>query len=152
MHLATYVHLLEEGSTTLAHSYQVLAEGHSKESEVVAQALRFQPQCQVHAHRLGPARERYGDHPAPPPDRLHVPGLKEARSGGLGLLRDLHELYDVASHLNLAWTIVEKAAEGNRDDELRETAESCGGEVAVQLAWLTTQVKTASAQTLLVAE
>jgi hypothetical protein len=152
MHLATYVHLLEEGSTTLAHSYQVLAEGHAEEPEVVAQANRFQPQCEEHARRLGPARQRYGDHPAPPPDRLHVPGLDEPRSGGLGLLRDLHQLYDVASHLDLAWTIVEKAAEGNRDEELREVAESCGGQVAAQLAWLTTQVKTASAQTLLVAE
>ena len=64
MHLATYVHLLEEGSTTLGHSYHVLAEGHSEEPEVVAQANRFQAQCEEHARRLGPARQRYGDHPA----------------------------------------------------------------------------------------
>lgn len=152
MHLASYIHLLEQGSSTLADSYAVLAEGHSEEAEIVAQATRFEGQCRRHAARLGPARERYGDHPAPPPDRLHQPGLEEARSGGLGLLRDLHEVYDYASHLLIAWTIVGQAAKGNTDEELVSVAEDCRGEMALQVAWLTTQVKTASAQVLLVAE
>ena len=150
MHLATYVHLLEQGSTTLADSYAVLAEGHADEPEVVAQAARFRAQCEEHSARLGPARERYGDHPAP--DRLHVAGVTEPRTGGLGLLRDLHEVYDYASHLDIAWTLVAKAAQGNRDPELQDVATSCGSQVADQLAWLTTQIGTASAQVLLVAD
>jgi hypothetical protein len=150
MHLATYVHLLEQGSTTLAASYAVLAEGHADEPEVVAQAGRFRAQCEEHTARLGPARATYGDHPAP--DRLHVAGLKEPRTGGLGLLRDLHEVYDYASHLDIAWTLVAKAAQGNRDPELHGVATSCGGQVSGQLAWLTTQIGTASAQVLLVAD
>ena len=152
MHLATYIGLLEEGSTTLADSYTVLAEGHPEEPEVVAQATRFRAQCLEHAQRLGPARERYGDHPAPPPDRLHLAGLEEARSGGLGLLRDLHEVYDFASHLQIAWTIVGQAAQGNEDEDLIAIAGNCRGQIALQAAWLTTQVKTASAQVLLVAD
>lgn len=152
MHLASYIHLLEQGSSTLADSYAVLAEGHSEEAEIVAQATRFRTQCRRHAERLGPARQQYGDHPAPPPDRLHQPGLDRARSGGLGLLRDLHEVFDYASHLQIAWTIVGQAAQGNRDEDLVSVAEGCRDEIARQAAWLTTQVKTASAQVLLVAE
>jgi len=152
MHLTSYIHLLEQGSSTLANSYTVLAEGHPEEAEILAQATRFRSQCRNHAERLGPARQRYGDHPAPPPDRLHQPGLEEARSGGLGLLRDLHEVYDYASHLQIAWTIVGQAAQGNTDEELVSVAEECRSQIAVQVAWLTTQVKTASAQVLLVAE
>ena len=150
MHLATYIQLLEQGSTTLARSYRVLAEGHADEPEVVAQAGRFRRQCEAQSTRLGPARDRYGDHPAP--DRLHVAGLEEARAGGLGLLRDLHEVYDYASHLDIAWTLVAKAAQGNRDTELHDVATSCGSEIAAQLAWLTTQIGAASAQALLVAD
>lgn len=152
MHLASYIHLLEQGSTILADAYAVLGQGHSEEPEVVAQATRFEAQCRDHAERLRPARQRYGDHPAPPPDRLHQPGLEEARSGGLGLLRDLHEVFDYASHLQIAWTIVGQAAQGNRDEELVSVADECRGQIALQVAWLTTQVKTASAQVLLVAE
>jgi hypothetical protein len=150
MHLASYVHLLEEGSTTLARSYSVLAEGHRDEPEIVTQAGRFRRECEEHTTRLGPARARYGDHPAP--DRLHVAGLVEPRTGGLGLLRDLHEVYDYTSHLDIAWTLVAKAAQGNRDTELHNVATSCWGEISGQLAWLTTQIGTASAQVLLVAD
>lgn len=152
MLLATYINLLEQGSSTLAESYSVLAEGHSEEAEIVGQAGRFRAQCLRQADRLGPARQRYGDHPAPPPDRLHQPGLQSARSGGLGLLRDLHEVYDYASHLQIAWTVVGQAAQGNTDEELVTVAEDSKAEIAVQVAWLTTQLKTASAQVLLVAE
>jgi hypothetical protein len=152
MHLATYVNLLEHGSTTLARSYRVVAEGHADEPEIAAQAGRVERQCRSQAERLGPVRRRYGDHPAPAPDRLHVPGIDEPRSGGLGALRDLHELVDIASHLHIAWTIVGQAAQGNRDSELREIATDSEGELAGQLAWLTTQVKTSSAQVLLVAD
>lgn len=152
MHLASYVHLLEQGSSTLADSYAVLAEGHSQEPEVVAQATRFRDQCRSHADRLGPARQRYGEHPAPPPERLHQPGLEEARSGGLGLLRDLHEVYDYASHLQIGWTIVGQAAQGNQDEALVAVAGACRDQIAGQAAWLTTQIKTASAQVLLVAD
>lgn len=152
MHLSSYVHLLEQGSTTLAHSYAVLAAGHAEEPEIVTQAARFGRQCEDHADRLSPVRQRYGDHPGPPTDRLHLPGLEDPRSGGLGLLRDLHEVFDYASHLHIAWTIVGQAARGNRDEQLRDVATTCGDQVAGQLAWLTTQIKTASAQALLVAD
>ena len=151
MHLATYVHLLEQGSTTLAESYAVVAEGHADEPEIVAQAGRFERECRSQAERLGPVRDRYGDHPAPP-DRLHMPGIEQPRTGGLGMVRDLHELADIASHLKIAWTIVGQAAQGNRDTELGELASDSEAQLETQLAWLTTQVKTASAQTLLVAE
>jgi hypothetical protein len=152
MHLATYVHLLEQGSTTLAESYRVVAEGHTDEPEIVAQAGRFERECRSQAERLGPVRGRYGDHPAPPPDRLHVPGIEHPRTGGLGMVRDLHELADIASHLKIAWTIVGQAAQGNRDPELGDLSESSEEEVSGQLAWLNTQIKTASAQALLVAD
>jgi hypothetical protein len=151
MHLATYVHLLEQGSTTLAESYRVVAEGHAEEPEIVAQAGRFERECRSQADRLGAVRDRYGDHPTSP-DRLHVPGIEQPRTGGLGMVRDLHELADIASHLKIAWTIVGQAAQGNRDPELRDLSESSEEEVSGQLAWLTTQVKTASAQALLVAD
>jgi hypothetical protein len=152
MHLSSYVHLLHQGSTTLADSYGVLVDGHPGEAEILVQGTRFAAQCRDHTRRLQSARERYGDHPAAPPDRLHAPGLESARSGGLGLVRDLHEVYDYAAHLQIAWTIVRQAAQGNRDEELVEVADSCAGEMTVQVAWLTTHLKTASPQALLVAE
>jgi SLT domain-containing protein len=152
VHLASYVQLLERGSQTLAESYRVLAEGHGDEPEIVGRAEPFAEQCDHHIAQLAEARKRYGDHQAGPPDRLHLDGLTTARQGGLGMLRDLHEVYAAAAFLDLAWTIVKQAAQGNRDEDLLATATSGEKEIADQLAWLRTQVKTASAQTLLVAD
>jgi hypothetical protein len=152
VHLASYVSLLEQGSKTLATSYRVLAEGHADEPEIVGRAKTFAEECDGQVGRLGEARARYGDHEAGTPERLHLEGLTSAREGGLGMLRDLHEVYATAAFLDLAWTIVKQAAKGNRDEDLVAVATSCEQEIAAQLAWLKTQVKTASAQTLLVAE
>ena len=131
-------------------SYSVARRGPRRRAGGRRAGEALPSQCEEHTARLGPARDRYGDHPAP--DRLHVAGLTQPRTGGLGLLRDLHEVYDYASHLDIAWTLVAKAAQGNRDPELQDVATSCGGQVAGQLAWLTTQIGTASAQVLLVAD
>jgi hypothetical protein len=136
----------------MATSYRVRAEGHADEPEIVGRAKSFAEECDGQVGRLEEARARYGDHGAGPPDRLHLQGLTSARVGDLGMLRHPHEVYATAAFLDLAWTIVKQAAKGNRDEDLVTVATSCEQEIASQLAWLKTQVKTASAQTLLVAE
>ncbi|MDP9293702.1 MAG: hypothetical protein M3O90_04620, partial [Actinomycetota bacterium] len=74
-----------------------------------------------------------------------------ARSGGLGLLRDLHDLYLMATECDLAWTLVGQAAQGARDRELLDVVARCEGETAIQLKWLRTRMKQAAPQALVVA-
>jgi hypothetical protein len=61
------------------------------------------------------------------------------RSGGLGLLRDLHDLYRMAIECDIAWTLVGQATQGARD------------ETAIELKWLRTRLKEAAPQALVVA-
>ena len=110
--------------------------------------------CRYLAFELGPQNIRvHAISPGPLKTRASS-GIKDFEH----LLNDavarspLHELVDIASHLHIAWTIVGQAAQGNRDDELAQLATDAEGELAAQMAWLTTQVKTASAQTLLVSD
>ena len=74
------------------------------------------------------------------------------RSGGLGLLRDLHDLYLLASYLDMAWMVVGQAAKGARDQELIRTVEACDKELESQQQWLMTRMKAAAPQALLVAD
>lgn len=152
MHLATYVGLLETGSDTLATSYRQVAEGHALDADVHQLCLQLARQCDEHREKLTAVAERYGDHPAGEPERLHAEGLAETRSGGLGLLRDLHDLYLLASYLDMAWTMVGQAAKGARDSDLVDLVDGCAADVKGQLAWLTTRMKAASVQALLVAD
>lgn len=152
MHLATYVGLLERGEQTLAESLRQVAHGHAEEADVFHTCLQLAKRCDQHVEALGPVRERYGEHPDGEPERLHAEGLSQTRSGGLGLLRDLHDLYLLASYLDVAWTLVGQAGKGARDEQLIGIVASCEGDVATVLQWLTTRMKAAAPQALLVAD
>jgi hypothetical protein len=152
MHLSSYLGLLETGSDTLAASYRQVARGHAAETDVFHTCLRFADQCDEHHARLGPIVHRYGSHQEGEPERLHADGLSETRAGGIGLLRDLHDLYLLASYLDLAWTVVQQAGKGSRDADLIEVVQVCADEITNQLAWLRTRTKSAAPQALLVAD
>jgi rubrerythrin len=152
MHLSSYLGLLETGCATLAQSYRQVAEGHVEEADVKRICEQFAAQCDQHEELLRPFTKRYGSHPSGEPERLNADGLSETRSGGLGLLRDLHDLYLLASYLDMAWTLVGQAAKGARDQELIETVEQCAKQTEAQQQWLTTRLKSAAPQALLVAD
>jgi hypothetical protein len=151
MHLASYLGLLETGCATLAHSYRQVAKGHADEADVMRICLQFAGQCDHHEEQLSPYTARYGSHPSGEPERLHADGLSQTRGGGLGLLRDLHDLYLLASYLDMGWILVGQAAKGARDRELIQTVEECAKETEAQQKWLTTRLKAAAPQALLVA-
>jgi hypothetical protein len=152
MHLSSYLGLLETGCATLAQSYRQVAEGHADEADVRQICEQFASQCDHQEEQLQPFTVRYGSHPSGEPERLHADGLSETRSGGLGLLRDLHDLYLLVSYLDMAWMLVGQAAKGARDEELIHAVEHCANETEAQQKWLTTRLKAAAPQALLVAD
>jgi len=152
MHLATYIGLIHTGEQTLAASFRQVAEGHAAEADVFHTCHNLAAQCDEHVEALAPLVERYGEQRATEPERLHAEGLAETRSGGLGLLRDLHDLYLLAHYLDISWTLVGQGAKGARDTEAIDIVASCEGDTKTQVAWLKTRLKQAAPQALLVAE
>jgi hypothetical protein len=152
MHLATYLDLLQRGSTSLAESLRLVADGHAEEADVHHTAHQLTTRILGHGERLQPVVERYGEHAGGPPARLHAGPLDEVRSGGVGLIRDLLDLYLMATYLEQAWTVVGQAAKGARDRELVALADICSAEVDTVLTWLETRMKAAAPQALLVAD
>ena len=152
MHLATYLGLVDVGERTLAQSFRQVAAGHAREADVVHLCERFAVQCDDHREQLGPVVARYGEDRQQEPERLHAQGLPGTRSGGVGLLRDLHDLYLLASYLDIAWTVVDQAAKAVRDEELLGVVTWCEKETSAQLSWLTTRMKEAAPQALVVAD
>jgi hypothetical protein len=152
MHLSSYLGLLETGCATLAKSYRQVADGHRDEADVKRICQQFATQCDQQEKQLQPFTERYGSHPSGEPERLHADGLSKTRSGGLGLLRDLHDLYLLAGYLDMAWMLVDQAAKGARDQDLIDTVEACAKQTEAQQKWLTTRLKSAAPQALLVAD
>ena len=151
MQLAHYLGLLHSSQVDLEKAFREVAAAHTDEADVARQCERLARQCDRHAQLLEPFAARYGEEAEDEPDRLHAELFRGTRTGGLGLLRDLHDLYLLACHCDMAWTLVGQAAQGARDRELLAVVEGCEGETEIQLKWLRTRMKQAAPQALIVA-
>ena len=152
MNLKIYLGMLRKAEQTLSESFRQVAEGHGAEPDVHFLCHTLANQCEEHSRLLLPVVERYGeDRSDSEPDRLHAEGLATTRQGPVGLLRDLQDLYLLASFVDVTWTMVKQAGSALRDRELLEIVSRCDGETAVQLRWLQTRMKQAAPQALVVA-
>ena len=151
MLLPVFLGLLSKAERALAESYRQVAQGHGDEPDVFHLCHTLAGQCDAHEEALAPVVARYGEQPDDEPERLHAAALPRPRKGPLGLLRDLQDLYLLASLVDITWTAVKQAAMGVRDTELEGIVADCEGETKVQLAWLSTRLKQAAPQVLIVA-
>jgi hypothetical protein len=152
MHLAHYLGLLHRAQMTLGDAFGQVADAHREEPDVFHTCERLAGQCAEHARQLEPFARRYAEDAPDEPDRLHSELFRGTRVGGIGLLRDLHDLYLMAVECDICWTVVGQAAQGARDEELLAVVRRCEGETAVQLTWLRTRMKQAAPQALVVAD
>jgi hypothetical protein len=151
VHLGHYLRLLQRAEQDLAAAFRAVGEGHADEVDVYYLTARLAEQCDDHAARLQPFAERYSEDATKEPERLHSVLFTGTREGGLGLLRDLHDLYLMATECDVVWTLVAQAARGARDTELLAVIAQSEGETARQLQWLKTRMKQAAPQALVVA-
>jgi hypothetical protein len=151
MNLAHYLGLLHRSQTELANAFREVGEGHREEADVFHMCERLARQCDAHAEQLGPFAQRYQEAADDEPERLHSALFEKPRSGSLGLLRDLHDLYLMAAECDISWTMIGQAAQGVRDHDLLHVVHACEGETAMQLAWIRTRMKAAAPQALVVA-
>lgn len=151
MHLPNYLEHLSRAETDLAEGFRKVAEGHKHEVDVFHASRTLGGQCETHVAKLAPFREKYGKEAADEPERLYGEPFSGTRSGGLGLLRDMQDLYVMASACDIAWTMVGQAAQGARDAELLEVARTCERQTRLQIKWLKSRMKQAAPQSLLVA-
>ena len=151
MHLANYLGLLHKAELLLADAFRQVGAAHAAAPEAYPPSHTLAGQCERPAERRQPFVDRYGEDAPSEPDRLHSELFKGTRSGGLGLLRDLQDLYLMATECDIAWTMTGQAAQGARDTDLVAVVKACEGETATQLKWLKTRMKQAAPQALVVA-
>jgi hypothetical protein len=152
MNLDICLGMLRQAEQTLAESFRQVADGHGAEPDVHFLCHTLAGQCEHHRELLLPVVQRYGeDRSDNEPERLHAQGLSETRSGPVGLLRDLQDLYLLASLVDVTWTMVKQAGSALRDKELLAVVEQCDAETGIQLRWLQTRMKQAAPQALVAA-
>ena len=151
MYLANYLGYLRQTEIDLVEGYRNIGEAHAQEADVYYLTHTLAKQCETHAEKLKPFVDSYGEEKPEEPEKLYHEFFEQTRSGSLGLLRDMQDLYLMASACDIAWTMVGQAAQGLRDRELLEVVNSCEMETANQMKWIRTRMKIAAPQTLIVA-
>lgn len=151
MRLPVYLGMLHRAEQELAASFRTVADGHGDEPDVHSICTVLAGQCDEHVAAMQPIVDRYGSESDDEPERLHAVALPEPRTGPLALLRDLQDVHLLASFVDMTWTLVGQAAAALRDEALQQTITRCEGQTATQVAWLTTRMKQAAPQALVVA-
>jgi hypothetical protein len=106
------------------------------------------PKAEVQA---GVAYHRYQGYAFNPFRTLRASALfRGRRSGGFGLIRDLHDLLTMAAAVRGCWTALLQGARERRDGSLESVCRACDGETARQVAWIETKLRQASPQALTV--
>ena len=151
MHLTHYIGLSHRSHAALAEAWSKIAEGHCDEPDVKLLARRFATATGDHARRHE-AFVRSESADTPPPENFEAWTFRGPRAGGLGLLRDLHEMSLLVSECDIACMLLTVGAQGVRDADLLELARSGQAETKRQLDWLHSRMKQAAPQALVVAQ
>jgi hypothetical protein len=151
MQLARYLGLLHDAEAALAGAFEKVSKDHSDEPDVEHLCQVLGGQANRHVQALAPLLDRYGEQHDREPEQLAAAEFGGTRTGGIGLLRDLHDLYALASFVDMTWTVIGQAAQGLRDQELIDAVQGCEQETTQQLTWLRTRIKQAAPQALIIA-
>ena len=152
MHLANYIGLVHDSEKDLAKAFRSVARHHGTEPDVYQMCQKLAAWSEDHSLNLKTFIDRYSEHKSSEPDKLKRSLFNRPRSGSLGLLRDLHDLWLMANEVQLCWIVILQAARSLRDKELELACLQFDGQTQKQLDWLLTRIKQAAPQSLVVAE
>lgn len=152
MHVSNYLALVHQSEKELAEALIQVCRQHQDEPDVEEECKQLAGWSRQHVEELEGFRKQYGEHRGGEPNALHNALFKGPRSGGLGLLRDLHDLYLMATEVHISWVVLDQAAKGLRDDPLERAIRRMAHETERQVNWLETRMKVAAPQTLIAAK
>src|SRR3954447_6858827 len=152
MRIGKYIDLVHRTEKDLAEAFIKVAKAHGDEVDVYQTCVLLSSWSQKLAGELEIFAEKYKKEKDKEPDRLSDTLLKDVRKGSMALLRDLQDLYLIASEVEVCCVILKQGATGLHDKDLLSACEEVERQTKRQLSWLLTRMKSAAPQTLIVAE
>lgn len=151
MFVSSYIELASKSEEKLKEAFLKVAGHHKEEPDIEETCKELASWSEKHFQSFAPIMERYIPDRDEEPENLHKILFQGTRSGGLGLLRDLHDLFLLASEVMLSYTVIMQAALALRDEELEEICLKSMKETERQINWIKTRIKQAAPQTLVAA-
>jgi len=152
MHVGNYLQLLHSSEQQLIDALRIVANHHGDEPDIFQTCQLVASWSQEVIAALKPFLDRYGTEKNDEPERLTQILFAGTRTGSLALLRDLHDLWLLASEVKLTLSVLEQAAKALRDRELDAFCVEYGGQTKRQVDWLQHRIRQAAPQALVVAD
>jgi ferredoxin-nitrate reductase len=149
-HVANYLGLLRRSQEHLAESFRTVAEHHGHEPDISQMTRLLASWSEQDRTALEPLVARYEESKETEPDALYRALFHGPRGGGLGLLRDLHDLWLLAQEVQLACELLSRAALALRDTEMEAILLGVSARTRRQAEWLRTRIDHAAPQALTV--
>jgi hypothetical protein len=150
MHIGNYIEMVHKSQQDLVKAFFKVAEQHGHEPDVHALCHLQASWSANMVEKIKPFIMKYGEEKNNEPDRLMSSLFDKPRSGSLGLLRDLQDLWLMACEGEVCCIILRQAASGLHDKELISVCDEMETYSKRQSSWLLTRMKSAAPQTLIV--
>ena len=152
MHLGTYLSLVASSEQQLAAALDQVAQYHTDEPEIYQLCPLLASWSRENLVALRPFLARYSLPLFATAEQVPPALFAGPRPGSLGLLRDLHDLWLLASQVHLCWLLLSKGAQALHDSALATTCLAGNLHTERQRNWLLGRLKEEAPQTLAVAE
>lgn len=151
MHVGNYLGLVENSERQLADALMAIAQHHGDEPDIEQTCELLASWSRQNLEKLKPLIERYSEEKSDEPERLKRDLFEKPRTGSLALLRDLHDLWLLASEVQLCWSVLDQAAKALRDRDMEAVCTQCIAQTKRQVSWLLQRIRQAAPQALVVA-
>jgi hypothetical protein len=150
MSVSIYIGMALSSETELQQAFRMLSDKHSRNAEIRDACERFSQLCEAHIGGLRKQSEHHGSSGTVDPERIRAALFHGARFGGLGLLRDLHDLSILVQQVELSYVALKQAAEALRDQDMLDAIKTFSSETLEQSKWIENEIKNHAAQALTV--
>ena len=151
MNLGLYLMMVRESETDLHEALLKVADHHREEPDMEEICRVLASWSEEKAGSTDRFINKYGGKRDRGAEKLYSELFQGPRRGGIALLRDLHNLWLLATEARICWTLLLQAAQALRDKDLIETCAQNIHQSDRQIAWLQTRSKQAAPQTLIAA-
>lgn len=151
MNIGLYLMMARDSETELNEAFVTVADHHQQEPDLEEICRLLASWSQQKAASTERFINKYGGKHDRGAEKLYSELFQGPRRGGLALLRDLHDLWILATEAQICWTLLAQGAQALRDNDLVDTCVQNKQQSARQINWLETRSKQAAPQTLIAA-
>ena len=151
MNIGLYLMMVKDSETELSTAFLKVADHHQEEPDMEEICRLLSSWSRQKASSTERFINKYGGRHDRGAQKLYSELFHGPRRGGLALLRDLHDLWLLATEAQICWTMLTQAAQSLRDKDLITTCMENKQQSARQIAWLQTRSKQAAPQSLVAA-